>query len=244
MFRIVMCAVTLSLLGPSSAAMAKGAKLQRAKRVRPAKTKKQGGQRSKTQRVRARKLSSLLKARQLQSKASKDQSSLRMKPLASFKNKVASEKAKKLASMTSALIREHFASPPMQLVPATKGVSFKTLRQAKYQPAQETAAFEVQGKLPGGRIDLIALLPVTGDKARNDLHLDQLAKGSYKVRVAHPDRTGDVVTVSSTGLVTQTGLSVALKPGVTRIQFWHERSTGVSALPYAREIELHYNPGE
>jgi hypothetical protein len=136
-------------------------------------------------------------------------------------------------------IRDEQATPPFEVVAKQQGVRLRETRASDYH-AGIWQRVRVDGTLAGGKLDLVALLPVSG-------HVGWANAQSYarsnQYNVTFEAAGGQEVAlprVSSTGLVTQTHLSLALKPGSNFVRFWADGSARVGGFPSGRTIEIVY----
>jgi hypothetical protein len=132
------------------------------------------------------------------------------------------------------------ATPFLEIVPARAGVRMRQTSWPNYKTG-EIARFEVSGLDKSGKLDLVALLPVSGHVGRAEA--DRYAKSNqYNLVVTHADGTRQALPkVASTGYVTQKDLGLSLKPGKTSIEFWADGSAGVGGYVAGRRIELSWN---
>ena len=130
------------------------------------------------------------------------------------------------------------ATPPFLLVPNKDSVTMTQTRGAHYKNGI-TAAHSVSGLPASGELNLTGLLPVSAHTGQ----AQQFAKSNvYNVIITHADgTTQNLGKIKSTGLVTEHGMKLNLKPGKTIVQFWPDGSGGVGGYKAGREIELNWS---
>lgn len=129
------------------------------------------------------------------------------------------------------------ATPVMQILPATRGVSrFQVTRQPHYQN-NVTAQFEVSGLGTGGDLPLTILFPVSGHVGAQQAQ--QYAQSNvYKVELQRADGTRTALPdVKSTGVVTEIAQTLKLAKGTNILRVWPS-ATSVGGFRPGREIEL------
>ena len=131
------------------------------------------------------------------------------------------------------------ATPFLEIIPKSDGIRMTQTQYPDYHSGR-TANYKVTN-LPGGQLDLVTLLPVSGHVGWTEAQ-SYAKSNKYNLAVTHADGTVERVnSIASQGFVTPHDLSLKLKPGKTTIQFWPDGSGGVYGYVAGRQIELHWD---
>jgi len=133
------------------------------------------------------------------------------------------------------------ATPAFVVLPKTPGVNLQQTQAANYGAGTHTV-HQVQNLPRGANLDLLALLPVSGHVGLANA-MRYASTNRYNLTIVEPNGQQTMLPkIATTGFVTQKDLSIALKPGTTRLLFWPDGSGGVSGYPQGRTIDLNYTP--
>jgi hypothetical protein len=150
-----------------------------------------------------------------------------------------SQAVRPLIAQMASDIRYEDKAPPLAVVPLSNAVQ---LEPAKGVEPGGAARYDIKGLRAGERLQLLALLPVSGQVGWESAK-SSAKKNRYNLVIEHADGTHEVLPkVVSEGLVTQKQLSLKVKPGKTVITYWAEGPDVVAGSRAGRMIELNYTP--